>query len=85
MLKHVKPFVCEVEGCKRDGRGFSTSNDLDRHKKSVHGIVVANSKSYKCAADGCQNKLKVWPRLDNFKQHIDRMHSTEDQFILIKQ
>jgi hypothetical protein len=72
------------KGCKRGGKGFSTTNDLDRHKKSVHGIGVTYSKSYRCAADGCQNKHKVWPRLDNFKQHIDRMHKEEDQFGLLK-
>lgn len=85
MLKHVKSFVCTEIGCKRDGKGFSTVNDLDRHKKSVHRIGVANSKSYRCVAAGCQHKHKVWPRLDNFKQHIERMHKAEDQFILIKQ
>ncbi|KAF3049085.1 hypothetical protein E8E11_005390 [Didymella keratinophila] len=84
MRKHVKSFVCTEEGCKRGGKGFSTTNDLDRHKKSVHGIGVANSKSYRCAADVCQNKNKVWPRLDNFKQHVDRMHKEEDQLSLIK-
>lgn len=84
MLKHVKNFVCKEQGCKRGGKGFSTINDLDRHKKSVHNIGITKSKSYRCAAEGCQNKHKVWPRLDNFKQHIDRMHKTDDNFDLIK-
>lgn len=84
MLKHEKNFVCGELGCKRDGQGFSTINDLDRHKKSVHKIGVTKSKSYKCAASTCTNKDKIWPRLDNFKQHIERMHKDEDSFELIK-
>jgi hypothetical protein len=84
MLKHKKVFVCDIEGCKRSGKGFSTTNDLDRHKKSVHGIDFAKTKSYRCAADDCQNKTKVWPRLDNFKQHIERMHKDHEVIDLIK-
>jgi hypothetical protein len=84
MLKHKKDFVCDIEGCKRGGKGFSTVNDLDRHKKSVHGIGDAKTKSYRCAAEGCQTKSKIWPRLDNFKQHIERMHKDHQTFDLIK-
>ncbi|KAF3001516.1 hypothetical protein E8E13_009221 [Curvularia kusanoi] len=84
MLKHVKNFMCTERGCKRAGQGFSTINDLDRHRKSVHKIGVTKSKSYKCAAADCGNKDKIWPRLDNFKQHVQRMHKSEDVLDLIK-
>ncbi|XPS70618.1 hypothetical protein M3J07_002823 [Ascochyta lentis] len=84
MLKHEKAFVCTEQGCKRDGKGFATVNDLDRHKKSVHKIDSHKTKSYRCAHDECRNKTKIWPRLDNFKQHIARMHKEHDEFELIK-
>lgn len=83
MLKHDKPFMCNLSGCKRVGLGFTTTNDLDRHRKSVHGIGLTD-KSYQCAAPNCRNKGKIWPRLDNFKQHIERMHKDEEHADLIK-
>lgn len=81
-LKHQKPFTCDIPNCKRGGQGFTTVNDLDRHKKSVHQIGLRN-KSYQCASETCRNKEKIWPRLDNFKQHIERMHRDENEIDLI--
>jgi len=85
MLKHEKTFICHERDCKRAGKGFSTINDLDRHKKSVHKIGIGNSRSYRCASAGCNNRTKIWPRLDNFKQHLERMHKNENALDLIKQ
>ncbi|KAF1837483.1 hypothetical protein BDW02DRAFT_491271 [Decorospora gaudefroyi] len=82
MLKHEKPFKCEIAGCKRADKGFTTINDLDRHKKSVH-LIGLQTRSYQCAAQYCKNRAKVWPRLDNFKQHVERMHKEEDPLDLI--
>lgn len=84
MLKHDKPHMCDILPCKRaaQGKGFTTVNDLARHKKSVHRIGV-NQDSYQCASENCRNKQKLWPRLDNFKQHISRMHRGEDEADLI--
>lgn len=82
-LKHDKPHKCDEPGCKRGDRGFTTTNDLDRHKKSVHRIGM-EKKSYRCAAPKCQKRDKIWPRLDNFKQHVSRMHKEEDEDELIK-
>jgi len=84
MLKHDKPHTCDVMGCRRaaTGKGFTTINDLQRHKKSVHRIGV-DKDSYQCASENCRNKGKIWPRLDNFKQHINRMHKGEDEADLI--
>ncbi|KAF2756751.1 hypothetical protein EJ05DRAFT_502244 [Pseudovirgaria hyperparasitica] len=75
-LKHEKPFHCDVRNCKRT-HGFTTINDLNRHKKSVHKIG-GTTKSYKCVASHCKNRDKEWPRLDNFKQHVVRMHPDDD-------
>lgn len=74
--------MCREPGCKRN-EGFTTVNDLDRHKKSVHRIGLSK-KSYQCASETCRNREKIWPRLDNFKQHIERMHKGEDEMNLIK-
>lgn len=85
MLKHDKPHTCDVSGCRRAalGKGFTTINDLLRHKKSVHRIGVERD-SYQCASEHCRNRGKIWPRLDNFKQHIHRMHKDEDETELIQ-
>lgn len=84
MLKHEKIHICRERDCKRAGKGFSTVNDLERHQKSVHKIGIENSKSYRCASAGCNNKTKIWLRLDNFKQHLVRMHENENALDLIK-
>lgn len=84
MLKHEKIFICTERDCKRNRKGFSTVNDLDRHKKSVHKIGIESSRSYQCASAGCANRTKIWPRLDNFKQHLERMHKDENPIDLIK-
>ncbi|KAL8946991.1 MAG: hypothetical protein Q9222_006681 [Ikaeria aurantiellina] len=79
MLRHEKPYKCDVPGCSKVD-GFSTNNDLDRHKKSVHKIMPKNStdRSFRCAAINCPKKEKIWPRLDNFRQHCLRIHQEED-------
>jgi hypothetical protein len=84
MRKHEKPFKCDAPGCTRK-TGFTTINDLNRHSKSVHeGGIDGKTKSFKCAAKSCRTPNKVWPRLDNFKQHVTRLHPTEDAADLIK-
>lgn len=84
MLKHDKPNKCDVLGCIRVD-GFSTINDLQRHQKSKHGTISLDSitTSFKCASPSCKNQEKIWPRRDNFKQHIIRMHKDEDVTELI--
>jgi hypothetical protein len=78
MLKHDKPHKCDVANCSRT-EGFITVNDLMRHKKSVHKVGVDTiTRSFKCAYPNCKSPEKVWPRLDNFKQHIIRMHKVDD-------
>ena len=76
MLKHEKPFKCKEPGCKRT-EGFTTTNDLERHQRSLHRKGI-DKKSYRCAIENCRNREKTWPRLDNFKQHVERMHKDAD-------
>ena len=78
--------MCKVEGCSR-AEGFSTTNDLDRHIKSKHPSSIPESeatKMYRCYVVGCKSKDKAWPRLDNFKSHLKRVHpqllQNDDEF-----
>ncbi|ESZ90573.1 hypothetical protein SBOR_9041 [Sclerotinia borealis F-4128] len=77
-LRHKKPFVCNYPGCIRT-EGFSTTNDLDRHTKSKHPLATTSKaepmKKYRCVVPGCKSKDKAWPRLDNFRSHLKRVHS----------
>jgi hypothetical protein len=76
-LRHRKPFKCQVQGCTR-ADGFSTTNDLDRHTRSKHPSALSESiptKKFRCHVPGCKSKDKTWPRLDNFRSHLKRVHS----------
>ncbi|KAH8596292.1 hypothetical protein B0O99DRAFT_651526 [Bisporella sp. PMI_857] len=80
-LRHTKPFRCDHQGCTRT-EGFSTTNDLDRHVKSKHPSAVQGSelsKRFRCRYLGCKSKDKSWPRLDNFKSHLKRVHHLEKE------
>lgn len=72
--RHEKPFKCHIERCPKAKEGFSTSNDLDRHRICVHHIYGSDAQIYRCNIDTCRNKPKNWPRQDNFRQHIKRVH-----------
>jgi hypothetical protein len=82
--RHNKEHVCRVPGCAR-ADGFTTVNDLERHQRSVHNIRPGHgqSRQYKCFGQNCSAAKKVWPRFDNFKQHLKRMHSDKDMEMLI--
>lgn len=75
-LRHKKPFHCPHSGCSRK-EGFSTSNDLDRHTRSKHPTDRTSSKVYRCAYPKCKSYTKCWPRLDNFRCHIKRVHQMD--------
>ncbi|EEP76650.1 predicted protein [Uncinocarpus reesii 1704] len=75
MDRHEKRFKCDIADCRRR-EGFATPNDLDRHRKSVHGILPKHGsvKVFKCFVRGCSKRDKIWPRPDNFRQHLTRVH-----------
>jgi hypothetical protein len=75
--RHNRPFKCDIQGCPRETEGFSTKNDLDRHKRCVHNVLSGDETVYRCNLDQCQDKPKDWPRQDNFKQHLKRKHNFE--------
>ncbi|KAI1618575.1 hypothetical protein EDD36DRAFT_35704 [Exophiala viscosa] len=83
--RHERRHVCPLSGCSRKGKGFATSNDLDRHLKTVHQINRRRgSKYFKCFSEGCTKADKQWPRQDNFKQHLIKMHPGEDVEVLLR-
>jgi hypothetical protein len=43
-LKHEKPFKCQEPRCKQTGQAFSTSDEFDRHQKSVHHIYPSTKE-----------------------------------------
>ncbi|KAK2065193.1 hypothetical protein LY76DRAFT_600386 [Colletotrichum caudatum] len=71
--RHLKAFRCNVSGCTRK-EGFGTLNDLDRHKGSVHPDVCNVGPRFRCHLGPCHTKDKIWPRADNFRQHLKRVH-----------
>lgn len=71
--KHTKPHHCKQPGCNRN-KGFSTKNDLQRHLASVHKLYTV---VYHCRHGTCPTKAKKekdWPRADNFRSHLKRVH-----------
>ena len=87
MLRHLKPYKCDYGDCNRRGHGFSTRNDLDRHRKSLHKVAPKTStdKTFMCVAPTCKNKSKTWPRADNFRQHCLRLHRDIDVEYLVRE
>ncbi|KAI7281515.1 hypothetical protein KC345_g4062 [Hortaea werneckii] len=80
-LKNLSQARCSEPHCKRT-QGFATNNDLERHRKSVHGKTptVGMKKGYVCKScppvpEG--HKVKFWPRRDNFKAHAVRKHVSD--------
>ncbi|KEY70310.1 hypothetical protein S7711_07007 [Stachybotrys chartarum IBT 7711] len=72
--RHSKPYHCPHSGCRRSKEGFSTKNDLTRHRKSVHREHEGNGRLYVCREGSCVDKVKVWPRADNFRHHLEKVH-----------
>ncbi|KAH7011647.1 hypothetical protein EDB80DRAFT_397528 [Ilyonectria destructans] len=77
-LRHSKPFHCDALGCSRT-EGFSTKNDLDRHKRSVHSDLSVSGPRYVCPLGQCgaKDQPKLWPRADNFRSHLRRIHQKD--------
>lgn len=73
--RHVRPYKCTYPNCKNQ-QGFANDNELNRHEVSVHKLKSrkGNSKQYVCKHSDCRYTEKLWPRLDNFKQHLRKVH-----------
>ncbi|KAL2869960.1 putative C2H2 finger domain protein [Aspergillus lucknowensis] len=83
--RHKKLFKCDEPNCTRK-EGFGTINDLARHKKCVHKKEPERGPKvlYMCFGHNCPRSNKKWPRLDNFRQHLARMHNNEDMDALLR-
>lgn len=73
MQRHSRPHCCTYANCAKSRRGFSTANDLARHKASVHKEAGIG---YKCQHEDCARAAqpKTWPRKDNFRTHLLKVH-----------
>ncbi|OAP59332.1 hypothetical protein AYL99_06630 [Fonsecaea erecta] len=82
--RHNREHKCPFPTCPQRQRGFATSNDLDRHLFVVHKINNRRSRSYKCFGINCPRPNQEWPRLDNFKQHLKKLHPGEVEISLLQ-
>jgi len=37
------------------------------------------TKKFRCLVPGCKSKDKSWPRLDNFRSHLKRVHGSHSR------
>lgn len=72
-MTHSRPYVCSYPNCNKSKEGFSTPNDLNRHKASVHKEATIR---YRCPFSECENSIPD-PRKDNFRNHLDRVHKVK--------
>jgi hypothetical protein len=82
--RHDLNHICEHPECIRNGKGFATVNDLQRHRKSVHNIMEVGDRYYRCFATGCSKSQKNWPRKDNFRSHLRKTHGEDNVDRLVK-
>jgi len=76
-IRHKRPFRCDILDCPRTD-GFSTMNDLDRHKKlrhAQHYIEPPYVRRYSCTVVGCT--YTTWHRSDSFRSHLKGFHYNE--------
>ncbi|CAI6100205.1 unnamed protein product [Clonostachys chloroleuca] len=73
-----RPFTCDRNGCSKSQVGFASNNDLVRHKRTVHGDNL-KGRTYICTNGDCAKETppKKWPRTDNFRSHLKRVHKIE--------
>ena len=82
--RHHLPFTCTLQDCPQSHLDFPSSSDLDRHRRPTHSVGARTLKYWKCFAPCCPKANKEWPRLDNFKQHLVRMHEDQPMKALIQ-
>jgi len=55
-----------------------------RSKHQSGALATAPAKLYRCLVSGCKSSEKVWPRGDNFRSHLKRVHghiiSSDEEF-----
>lgn len=78
----LRPFICDRNGCSKKEVGFATNNELVRHKRTVHGDNLKTT--FICTRGDCakENPPKRWPRADNFRAHLKRVHKIEQVSVI---
>ena len=84
---HVKDSASDVQQASRPAKphhcafcqvfppkAFRSANDLKRHLRTVHDLVNHRDTVWQCRIPDCKAVGKKWPRFDNFKAHVKRMH-----------
>ncbi|KAL6881907.1 hypothetical protein HDV57DRAFT_83461 [Trichoderma longibrachiatum] len=72
---HSKDHKCPYDGC---GKGFGTKTHLQRHINDRH----EKKKKFHCSVAGCDYSRaggKAFPRKDNWKRHMIKIHNIEQQ------
>ncbi|KAL6871419.1 hypothetical protein J3F83DRAFT_665799 [Trichoderma novae-zelandiae] len=72
---HSKDHKCPYAGC---GKGFGTKTHLQRHINDRH----EKTKKFHCSVAGCDYSRtggKAFPRKDNWKRHMIKIHNIEQQ------
>ncbi|KAL7947910.1 hypothetical protein V8C42DRAFT_342904 [Trichoderma barbatum] len=72
---HSKDHKCPYAGC---GKGFGTKTHLQRHINDRH----EKKKKFHCSVAGCDYSRaggKAFPRKDNWKRHMIKIHNIEQQ------
>ncbi|PTB70360.1 hypothetical protein BBK36DRAFT_1108947 [Trichoderma citrinoviride] len=72
---HSKDHKCPYAGC---GKGFGTKTHLQRHINDRH----EKKKKFHCSVVGCDYSRaggKAFPRKDNWKRHMIKIHNIEQQ------
>lgn len=69
-----RPYRCPHENCPRSTTGFGLQEGLDRHMRGAHGQGGAGRR-FVCPYEPCSHEeMKIWPRGDNFRSHLLRVH-----------
>lgn len=74
--RHSRPFKCAIPDCQ-NVKGFASEIELKGHVDSKHADLSgegSQSIQYVCRSIGCQSGDKLWPRLDNFRNRLRRIH-----------
>ncbi|KAM0258185.1 hypothetical protein ACHAQJ_003953 [Trichoderma viride] len=74
---HSKDHKCPYAGC---GKGFGTKTHLQRHINDRH----EKKKKFHCSVTGCDYSRaggKAFPRKDNWKRHMIKIHNIEQQLL----
>lgn len=76
---HLKPYRCKVAPC--EGARFSSTANLLRHEREVHGMHKHGDKPFLCPYSGCERNVpgNGFPRQWNLRDHVKRVHNNNSE------